>query len=508
LQGDKLFEISNKPIDIVKLKAKLSDKRAGALVVFEGLVRNHNEGSDVGSLEYEAFKELAISEGEIVLAEVKERFEIIDAACSHREGHLQIEDLAVWIGVTSAHRAEAFKACQYIIDEIKLRLPIWKKEHYLSKPAQWVNCQGCYHHSHIEFSEAEYYQVQSNLPSLGLSGQEKLKQSHVLVIGAGGLGCPSLSALARSGVGNITVIDHDKVAINNLHRQNLYTSDDIGKYKVDAAKARLKAMNPFIEITALAQQFDIDNAANLIAKHDVIVDCTDNFKAKFLIHDVAYLQEKPLVQASVYQREGQLQVFMPNQSAGCLRCNWPTIPSDDCVQSCSEAGIMPHTVDVVGSLQALEAIEILLGRTTDNHSKTSLINFPNLDIVKIERTKNDSCPLCSEKATITELKKDNYINLSEFEVMIEDESELKDYVLIDVSAKQSEFSKLKNIKHIPASNNVEFLNLDANKQYLLVCERGVESLRLTRALRLKGLNYYFSLAGGLAVSKIILVKEG
>ncbi len=491
-----MFEISDTPIDIAKLKAQLSDKRAGALVVFEGLVRNHNEGSDVGSLEYEAFKELAMSEGQKVLAEAKERFKIIDAVCSHRQGHLQIEDLAVWIGVSSAHRSEAFKACQYIIDEIKLRLPIWKKEHYLSKPAEWVNCQGCYHHSHIEFSEAEYYQAQTNLPSLGLSGQEILKQSRVLVIGAGGLGCPLLSNLARSGIGNITIIDYDKVAINNLHRQNLYTTDDIGKYKVDAAKARLKAMNPFVEINAIAEYFDIDNASELIDGHDLVIDCSDNFKAKFLIHDAAFLYKKPLVEASVYQREGQLQVFKPSQSAGCLRCNWPTIPSDDCVQSCSEAGIMPHTVEIIGSLQALEAIELLLGRRTDNHSKISLINFPNLDIVKVERVKNANCPLCSDKARITKLEKSNYVNLSEFELIIENESELADYVLIDVSAKQSEYSLSKKIKHIPASKSDEFLNLDKDKSYLLVCQKGIDSLKLVKDLQEQDFGNVFSLQGG------------
>ena len=491
-----MFEITSKPINVTRLKEKLADNAAGALVIFEGLVRNHNEGESVSSLEYEAFKELAVSEGKAIIAEAKEKFEILDAACIHREGHLQIKDLAVWVGVTSAHRAAAFEACQYIIDEVKTRLPIWKKEHYISKDAEWVNCQACYNHSHIHYSEAEYYLSQMSLGSLGVAGQEKLKQAHVLVVGAGGLGSVVLSNLAGAGVGKITIADSDRVEINNLHRQHLYTVDDIGKNKADAAKARLIKMNPFVDVEAHVERLDLHNIVSFLKTCDLVVDCSDNFKTKFLVHDAAFLNKTPLVQASVYQQEGQLAVYIPKSEAGCLRCVWPDIPSESCVKSCTEAGIMPHTVTTIGALQAQEAIEILLGRTTDNHRQSSLINFPGMDIIKIERDKNDNCPLCSDKATITALKESNYTNLAEFEVMIEDESQLENYVLIDVSVEQSELSKMKKVRHIPASRSEELLQLDQNQNYLLLCQKGIDSLKLSKELRSKGHANFYSLRGG------------
>lgn len=136
----KSFAISVEPIDIAACARRLADDRAGALVTFEGWVRNHNDGQQVGSLEYEAYASLAESEGERILAEARERFALSGAVAVHRTGHLKIGELAVWVGVTAEHRAAAFDACRYIIDEAKARLPIWKKEHYASGATAWINC--------------------------------------------------------------------------------------------------------------------------------------------------------------------------------------------------------------------------------------------------------------------------------------------------------------------------------------------------------------------------------
>ena len=136
----KPFAISAEPIDVNGYARRLSDERAGALVTFEGWVRNHNEGQPVGSLEYEAYVPLAENEGACILAEARERFALSGAAAVHRTGHLKIGELAVWVGVTAEHRAAAFDACRYIIDEAKARLPIWKKEHYASGTTAWINC--------------------------------------------------------------------------------------------------------------------------------------------------------------------------------------------------------------------------------------------------------------------------------------------------------------------------------------------------------------------------------
>ena len=142
-----MFQIVSEAIDAAKLARELQRDRTGALVTFEGWVRDHNEGKAVGSLDYEAYAALALKEGELVLMEARQRFAIDVAACTHRVGHLNIGDIAVWVGVSSAHRDAAFQANRYIIDEIKVRLPIWKKEHYVDGSAEWVNCQECARHA-------------------------------------------------------------------------------------------------------------------------------------------------------------------------------------------------------------------------------------------------------------------------------------------------------------------------------------------------------------------------
>ena len=138
-----MFSMSNTPIQIDALRTELAHSSAGGFCVFEGWVRNVNDGRDVERLEYEAYEPLAISEGEKVLREAEARYGYLTVACVHRTGLLEIGDCAVWVGVASAHRDEAFKACRYIIDEIKVRLPIWKKEHYVSGDSDWVNCERC-----------------------------------------------------------------------------------------------------------------------------------------------------------------------------------------------------------------------------------------------------------------------------------------------------------------------------------------------------------------------------
>jgi molybdopterin synthase catalytic subunit len=137
------FRFSRTAIDVASLRVALADPACGGYTSFEGLVRNHNEGLSVRHLEYEAFEALAVREGERIVAEAIERFRVKRAACVHRLGDLQVGALAVWVGVSAAHRDEAFRACRYIIDEVKHRLPIWKKEHYLSGDSGWVNCERC-----------------------------------------------------------------------------------------------------------------------------------------------------------------------------------------------------------------------------------------------------------------------------------------------------------------------------------------------------------------------------
>jgi molybdopterin synthase catalytic subunit len=143
-----MFELSSTPLEAINLKARFADPRAGGYVTFEGWVRNHNEGRDVLRLEYEAYEALCLAEAPQIIAEAMGRFDIVKAVCIHRVGELGIGDMAVWVGVSAEHRGPAFDACEYVIDHVKVRLPIWKKEYYTDGDSGWVNCEHCAAHAH------------------------------------------------------------------------------------------------------------------------------------------------------------------------------------------------------------------------------------------------------------------------------------------------------------------------------------------------------------------------
>jgi len=143
-----MFELSATPLEAIDLKSRFADVRAGGYVTFEGWVRNHNDGREVLRLEYEAYEQLCLAEASRIITEAKEHFDIIQAACVHRTGMLEIGDMAVWVGVSAEHRGPAFDACRYVIDNVKVRLPIWKKEYYTDGDSDWVNCERCAAHGH------------------------------------------------------------------------------------------------------------------------------------------------------------------------------------------------------------------------------------------------------------------------------------------------------------------------------------------------------------------------
>lgn len=237
----KLFTLTSGTIERDDLIKLLENHEAGALVSFEGWVRDHNQGKKVSSLEYQVYPELAHREGEKILREAKEKFNIHSVVCTHRFGHLKLGEIAVWVGAVASHRDDAFKATRYVIDEIKHRLPVWKKEHYVSERPEWVFCRD--HHHHVHFHEADYYQKQKLVTK-----QDRLKASKVAVIGAGGLGCPVLTGLTTAGVGEIHVYDDDTINLSNIHRQPLYSPDVVGEKKITIAVTKMKALNPFISI--------------------------------------------------------------------------------------------------------------------------------------------------------------------------------------------------------------------------------------------------------------------
>ena len=507
------FRFSTVPFDATRLRESLADPAAGGFAAFEGWVRNHNEGQVVARLEYEAFEALAVKEGERIIAEALRRFPIARAACVHRLGRLEIGELAVWVGVSSVHRDEAFAACRYIIDEVKQRVPIWKKEHYLNGDSGWVNCERCADpaHRHDHGTEREQghrpgthrpdYSRQVALKEVGPAGQVRLRASRVLVIGAGGLGVPVLTYLAGAGVGSIGIVDGDVLEASNLHRQPLYALEDVGKPKAALAAARLRALNPDTQIQVHPERFEAHNARHLVDAYDLVIDCSDNFATKFLLNDVCVLARKPAIFASVYQYEGQLQTYHPDDSSACLRCVWPNATRDGIVGNCAEAGVLGPVPGVFGSLQAVEALKMLLGLPGQLHSELLIFDLNTLETRRIRAARAAACR-GRDCALITDVVSEPAAGELELSFGSLANAVSAGFEIIDIR----DANEVANApppdgrcRHIPMQDLLQFHGaLDPERRYLLLCARGARSLAAAAELRTHGLVRVFSLRGGLA----------
>ncbi|GAB2786707.1 molybdopterin-synthase adenylyltransferase MoeB [Rhabdobacter roseus] len=209
-------------------------------------------------------------------------------------------------------------------------------------------------------ADRSFYARQISLPEFGTEGQQRLQEASVLVIGAGGLGCPVLTYLAGAGVGTLGVIDFDRVEISNLHRQVLFSVADVGRPKAEVAAERLGTLNPNIRLKAYTEALTPDNVLRLFADYDLIVDGSDNFPTRYLVNDACLLLNKPLVFGSIFKFEGQVSVFN-YQNGPTYRCLYPVPPAEHEVPNCAEIGVLGVLPGVVGTLQAVEAIKVLTG---------------------------------------------------------------------------------------------------------------------------------------------------
>jgi len=374
------FSLSREPI----LAPVLSAADAGGFVDFVGRVRNSNEGKAVVGLEYEAYDELALSEGRALLEEAVRRFGLMDAACVHRLGPLKIGDAAVAISVAAPHRRQAFAACEYVIDQLKQRVPIWKKEHYAEGPSDWVG---------ISPTPSDLYRRQITLPEVGCAGQERLGSSKVLVVGAGGLGCPALLYLAAAGVGQVGICDGDKVDCSNLHREILFGLPEVGQAKAITASATLSRMYPHVKVVAHPVRLTHENADEILGGYNLVLDCTEGLRPKFLLNDRCVGLGIPFVQASIHQFEGQIQVVIPALTS-CLRCLFPSPPTDGCVGNCAESGVLGFTAGLFGTMQAAEAVKLLLGIGRPLTEETLLVDLRDWSTIKVRRERDPGCPAC------------------------------------------------------------------------------------------------------------------
>ena len=503
------FRLSDESFDTGMLRDALKYPGSGGFCAFEGWVRDSNEGRAVDGLEYEAYAELAQAEGERILEEAMARYGVTDARCAHRTGHLQVGDLAVWVGVCAPHRDEAFRACRYIIDEIKHRLPIWKKEHYLSGESHWVACTHVYreheheahpphaHHDHANAFVPDYSR-QTRLREVGDAGQAKLAASRVLVIGAGGLGCPVLSYLAGAGVGTLGIVDGDRLDASNLHRQTMYDARDIGKRKVDLAARRIAALNPAVTVRTWTEPLRASDALEVFREFDLVVECTDDMRSRYLSSDAAVLSGTPLIMASVYQYEGQLQVIAARPGMPCLRCLWPQVPAPEAVGSCVQSGVLGPVPGVLGTLQAAEALKILLDLPRPRADALLLVNLLDLTMQRLPIDAAQGCALhggCAEVARQAREQDDVDLVFDSLEDAIASGFTVVDLRELDEIA----IEPLPGVPSlgIPSAQVVVRANELATCRPLLVCASGQRSGHAARLLRASGLRDACSLAGGL-----------
>lgn len=240
------------------------------------------------------------------------------------------------------------------------------------------------------------------LPEVGGKGQRKISKAKILLVGAGGLGSPAGLYLAAAGIGTLGVIDADAVDLSNLQRQIIHHTADVGRPKVESAKEKIQALNPDVQVVTYEERLVSANATSVISDYDVVIDGVDNFPAKFLINDACFFADKPLVHGGILRFEGRVTTILPRRSA-CYRCVFKQPPPPGLVASCQEAGVIGVLAGIIGTIQATEALKLILG--TGRLLTDRLLDFDGrrTEFREIRIKRNPACPLCGENPTITEL---------------------------------------------------------------------------------------------------------
>ena len=259
----------------------------------------------------------------------------------------------------------------------------------------------------MDFSDDQIHRYARHiiLPEIGGTGQAKLLDARVLVVGAGGLGAPVLLYLAAAGVGTIGVIDDDTVDLSNLQRQVIHDTATIGAAKVDSAAARIAAVNPDVIVERHQARLTAGNALDLIAGYDIVADGSDNFATRYLVNDACYLAKRPLVSAAMLRFDGQVSTFKAHEGPPnpCYRCVFPEAPPPGTVPSCSEAGVLGALAGLAGSLQAVEVVKELLGIGESLSGRLLMIDSLGTEFRRLNVPRDPACALCGSQATITDL---------------------------------------------------------------------------------------------------------
>jgi molybdopterin/thiamine biosynthesis adenylyltransferase/rhodanese-related sulfurtransferase len=359
--------------------------------------------------------------------------------------------------------------------------------------------------------EIQRYSRHLIMPEVGMEGQLKLKRARVLTIGTGGLGAPLGLYLAAAGVGHLGLVDFDVVDSSNLQRQVTFTTADVGKSKSEAAKARLSALNPAIEIVSYETRLTSDNALELFRDYDIIVDGTDNFPTRFLVNDACVLLGKPNVYGSIFRFEGQATVF-GYPGGPCYRCLYPEPPPPGLVPSCAEGGVLGVLPGIVGSIQAMETIKLILGTGEPLVGRLLLFDALAMRFRELKLKRNPDCPLCGDHRTLTKL-----IDYEEFCGIRGEETPamtdgIQEITATDLKARQDRGEKLfildvrepheyqicnLNGKLIPLGELPRRVNeLDSSVEMVVHCRSGKRSADAIHFLQTAGFKKLLNLKGG------------
>ena len=354
------------------------------------------------------------------------------------------------------------------------------------------------------------YSRHLSLPEVGIEGQQKIKEAKILIIGAGGLGSPVLLYLTAAGVGTIGILDFDTVDESNLQRQVLFNINQKDKSKVDAAKEQLEKLNPNINFNLFNIKLSSKNALDIIKDYDIVIDGTDNFPTRYLVNDACVLLKKPNVYGSIYRFDGQVSIF--NYKEGpCYRCLYPSPPPPGLVPSCAEGGVLGVLPGIIGTLQANEALKIILEIGDLMVNRFLLFDALSMEFNELKINKNDECEICGINPTIDQLidyddfcginvddKKSSY---SEIDVY-----ELEKYLngdecptIIDVREDyEVAISKLQQAIHIPMNEIPQNIKkFDTNSDYVILCRSGVRSAQICEFLIDNNFTSVSNLLGGI-----------
>ena len=341
--------------------------------------------------------------------------------------------------------------------------------------------------------EQQYYHRQQLLEDIGIEGQTALKNASVLCVGAGGLGTPALLYLALAGVGKLGIVDNDTVNLENLHRQILYTQEDLQQNKAEQAAHTLNQHNPHIDLNVYPIRLDLEQAIKLIPQYDIVLNCADNFASRYLINDVCAHFQKPQVYASALGFGGQFAVFDAPKGP-CYRCIHPEAPPAKLAMTCDQAGIIGATTGILGSLQALAAIKLVLQLPVNTHE---IVQFDGIEqaFTPLKISANPRCPC--RQATLQSLYQYHpYIQELEYQDL--QQWPRQDYYLIDV--RSSEEHQAYNIGGVsmPFDTLAQTLsNIPKNKKIVLYCTAGVRSYMAAQILLQSDFTGIYNLTGGI-----------